>query len=236
MDLLPPLLVIFLAVFTQSLSGFGIALVSMAMLPSLLGIRIATPLVALVAITLESTLLIRYRASINLRTIRPIALAAIVGIPLGVLILRKVNEELALTVLGVVITGYALYALFNLRLPALKHPLWAPLAGFLSGLLSGAYNTGGPPVIIYGNARRWQPAEFKSNLQGLFVINDILVVTSHAVSGNFTPEVWRVYLYALPLIAVGILAGMSLDKRLDPVIFRKVVLVLLVVLGVRLIL
>ena len=236
MDLLLPLLVIFVAVFTQSLSGFGVALVSMAMLPGLLGIRVAVPLVALVAIVLESTLLLRYHASLNLRTIRPLALAAVVGIPLGVFALRRVDEELTLTILGVVIAGYALYALSNLRLPELRHPLWATLAGFLSGLLSGAYNTGGPPVIIYGTAHRWQPDEFKSNLQGMFFVNDILVITSHALSGNFTPEVWRVYLPALPVIAVGILAGVSLSKLLNPAIFRKVVLVLLVILGVRLML
>jgi hypothetical protein len=236
MDLALPLLVIFLAVFTQSLSGFGIALVSMAMLPGLLGIQVATPLVALVAITLETTLLLRYRASLNLRAVRPVMLAAVVGIPLGVFGLSKVDEGLALTVLGVVIAGYALYALANFRMPELRHPLWAYLSGFFSGLLSGAYNTGGPPVIIYANARRWQPAEFKSNLQGLFVVNDILVISTHALSGNFTPEIWRIYLWALPVIAIAILAGVSLDKRLDPAIFRKVVLILLVILGIRLVL
>jgi uncharacterized protein len=236
MDLLLPLLVIFLAVFTQSLSGFGIALVSMAMLPGLLGIQVATPLVALVAITLETTLLIRYHASINLRAVRPLIMATVVGIPIGVLALRRVDEEIALTVLGVVIAGYALYALSNLKIPELRRSSWAYLAGFLSGLLSGAYNTGGPPVIIYGNARRWQPAEFKSNLQGLFVVNDILVITSHALSGNFTPEIWRIYLWSIPVIAVAILAGLSLDKYLNPTIFLKVVLVLLVILGIRLIL
>ena len=41
-------LAIFLAVFTQSLAGFGSALIAMALLPGIVGIQIATPLVALV--------------------------------------------------------------------------------------------------------------------------------------------------------------------------------------------
>ncbi|OQY29117.1 MAG: hypothetical protein B6I38_08570, partial [Anaerolineaceae bacterium 4572_5.1] len=41
--------VFFLAAFTQSLSGFGVALVAMALLPGLIGIKSAIPLVALVA-------------------------------------------------------------------------------------------------------------------------------------------------------------------------------------------
>jgi len=50
--------IIFLAVFTQSLSGFGSALVAMALLPALIGIHQAAPLVALVMATIEIFLLI----------------------------------------------------------------------------------------------------------------------------------------------------------------------------------
>ena len=234
MDLILTLIVIFCAVFTQSLSGFGVALVSMALLPEILGIQAAAPLVALVAITLEIALLLRYRAALNLRTLRPLIGTLVVGIPLGMFLLSRVDRQIALAVLGLVIAGYALYSLLNLRLPELRHPFWAYLAGFLSGLLSGAFNTGGPPLIIYGTARRWQPAEFKSSLQGMFFISDTLVILSHALSGHFTPQTLQLYAWALPVIAAGILAGVSLDKRLNPAVFRKLVLVLLVILGLRL--
>ena len=59
-------LVVFLAVFTQSLSGFGVALVAMALLPALIGIQVATPLVALIALVLEAVLVFRYRQSIGI--------------------------------------------------------------------------------------------------------------------------------------------------------------------------
>lgn len=72
--------------------------------------------------------------------------------------------------LGVVIVAYALYALFNPTLPELAQRSWAYGFGFAGGVLSGAYNTSGPPVVIYGTCRCWQPAEFKSNLQGYFLL------------------------------------------------------------------
>ncbi|NTU65702.1 MAG: sulfite exporter TauE/SafE family protein, partial [Chloroflexi bacterium] len=56
-------IVMLASAFTQTLTGFGSALVSMSILPSLLGISVASPLVALMAITLESILLIRLRGS-----------------------------------------------------------------------------------------------------------------------------------------------------------------------------
>jgi uncharacterized membrane protein YfcA len=227
--------VIFLAVFTQSLTGFGSALVSMALLPLFLDIRIATPLVALAGGTLEILLLLRYRRALNLRAVWRMTAASALGVPLGVLALRQLDERLMLTLLGLLISLYAIYALLDLRLPELRHPAWAYGLGFLGGAFGGAYNTSGPPVIVYGDARRWLPAEFKSNLQGFFLFNSLLVIAGHLLSHNITPRVWVDYLLALPAILVGVLAGISLDRVIDAATFRRMVLWFLVVLGLRLI-
>ena len=207
----------------------------MAFLPGLIGIRIAAPLVALIAVTLEFILLIRYRSSFRLRDLWQLILSSLVGIPLGIWALKGIDERILLTVLGVVITGYALYALFDLKLPELTQPLWAYGAGFISGLLNGAYNTGGPPVVIYGTCRRWETTEFKSNLQAFFLISDLFVVTGHALNHNLNVSVFHYYFWALPALVFGILIGTNLDRFINPEIFRKIVLLLLVVMGTRLI-
>lgn len=232
--------IIFLAVFTQSLSGFGSALVAMALLPAVIGIRIATPLVALVMVTIEVFLLIRYRQALNLGAVWRIAAASLAGIPLGIIFLGRLDEKIAMTVLGIIITCYALYALIEvftnrIRLPKIDHPAWAYLFGLIAGMLGGAYNTSGPPVIIYGNCRRWDTAEFKSNLQGFFVISSLVIAIGHAWNHNLSPEVWQHYLWSIPSMILGIIAGTSLDRYLQPETFRRIVLVLLVFLGIRLI-
>jgi hypothetical protein len=133
-----------------------------------------------------------------------------------------------------VLVGYALYALAGLKLPAVRHQGWAFAAGAAAGLLGGAYNTDGPPVIIYGSCRQWPPPEFKSNLQGLFMVNNAVILASHAVIGNLTAPVWKNFLAALPAVAVGAAAGLSLDRFVNAALFRKIMLGLLVALGLRL--
>lgn len=228
-------LTVFLAVFTQSLSGFGVALVAMALLPSMIGIHVATPLVAVIALVLEIILVYRYRQSLEVHAIWRIVLAALLGTPLGVYLLSNVNENISLTVLGIVITGYAVYALLGLKMPRLDGPAWAYLAGWFGGLLGGAYNTSGPPVILYADCRRWPPDVFKSNLQGYFLISSVAVVASHILNGNLTPQVWNIFWWTIPFILVGLVAGLGLGRWLNPVIFRRLVLVLLIVMGIRLI-
>jgi uncharacterized membrane protein YfcA len=208
----------------------------MSILPSLLGIQIAAPLVALMAITLEAILLIRLRSAINLRAVWRLSLAAVVGIPIGIVLVRSISEDIVLTILGIVLIGYSLYALIAPRLPELEHPAWAFAFGFVGGILSGAYNVAGPAAVIYGNCRRWNPDEFRSNLQAFFLINDAFVLINHGLAGNLQPIVWSYYLVALPAILLGIFFGLKLDRRINPDVFRKMVQVLLIVMGLRLIL
>jgi uncharacterized membrane protein YfcA len=239
-EALPVVLIVFLAVFTQSLSGFGVALVAMAFLPTVIGIHTATPLVALVMATIEFFLLIRYRHALNIGAVWRIVVASLVGIPVGLLFLSRLDEKTVMVFLGLIIIGYAFYALLDdftkiIRLPKLEHPAWPYIFGWIAGMLGGAYNTSGPPVIVYGNCRRWGAAEFKSNLQGFFVVTSLVIAAGHAWNGNLTPEVWRYFLWAIPAMAVGMIAGTSLDRYIKPETFRRIVLVLLIIMGARLV-
>lgn len=228
--------VAFLAIFTQSVTGFGLALVSMPLLVGVLGLQTATPLGTLIGATAEIILLIRHREAFNFRSVARLSLASMVGVPVGVFVLGQFDTEIITRLLGILIASYAAYALITPSLPQLAHQGWAYGFGFLAGVLSGAYNTSGPPVVIYGSCRRWQPAEFKSNLQGFFLLNSAMTFLSHAASHNFSQAVWQNYWLALPGIGLGLVVGFLLDKYINPHTFRRVVLVLLLVLGIRLVL
>jgi uncharacterized membrane protein YfcA len=235
MDWLPVVLIVFFAIFTQSLTGFGLALVSMPLLTALLGVETAAPMVALFGLLAEVILLLYYRQAVNVQVIWRLIAASMIGVPAGVLVVRSLNEEVVLAILGVIVGGYALYALLKLRLPAIDGPAWAYGVGFVAGVLGGAYNTSGPPVIVYGNCRGWPPEEFKANLQGFFLLTSLIIAASHALAGNYSAEVLRYSLLALPAVAVGLAAGLALSKRVSATTFRTLVLWLLLALGAWLI-
>ena len=200
-------LLLFMATFVQSVSGFGGGLVTMAFLPALIGIRAASPLFALCGFLLEIILLIRFRQELSLREIWKAILASILGVPFGVVLLKAVSPRIALGALGLVLIGYGIYALLGKRLPQSNHAALPWLAGFLGGLLGGAYNTSGPPMILYADTQAWTPERFKSNLQGYFIVNSVQVLIGHYLAGNFRPEVLFWLPYAIPAILAGLLAG-----------------------------
>ena len=229
-------LVFFFAVFTQSVAGFGLALVTMALLAAASDLLILVPLVALVAFTIELFVLARNRRGVNIKAVLRLWVASAVAIPIGVTLLKVVDSAVILDALGVVLVGYAIYALLDLHLPSLSHPRWALAFWFGSGLLSGMYNASGPPLVIYATCRRWTPLEFRGNIQGVFILNSFVVIASHLLSNNFTPPVFQAYAVALPGAVLGLVAGFALDRFIDPALFRRIVYVLLIVLGLRLLL
>ena len=62
-------LIVFIAIFTQTLTGFGLALISMPLLVHVVGIQTAAPLVAIISGVAEAILLLLYRADLNLRAV-----------------------------------------------------------------------------------------------------------------------------------------------------------------------
>lgn len=226
---------IFFAFLTFGLTGFGSGLIAMVLLTPVLGLGTAAPMFALLAIGAECLMLVRYREHLRLQAVWRLAVGSLIAIPIGILIIRNVNEHVVLIILGMVVVGYGCYSLFMPHLPELANRRWGFIFGFASGLLTGAYNTGGPPFVIYGNLSKWQREEFKSNLPGLFILNSVVVVTSHILAGHYTSIVLRDVAIGLAPMFVGLFLGWRLDKRINPETFRKMVLILLVVIGVRLI-
>jgi uncharacterized membrane protein YfcA len=226
--------IIILACFVQAVAGFGLPMIAMPVLVALFGIRATVPLMAIIILELQLFMIIRYHMALNLRTVWRISAAAILGIPVGVLFLTGIPEATTITLLGLVLIIYVLYSLFNFPVPALNNFNWAYFFGFLSGIGGGAYNMAGPSMIIYADTQRWEPKLFKGNLQGCFLIISVVAILTHFISGNVTENVLQKSLIAIPFVLVGSVAGFYLDRFINPTLFRKIVLGLLLILGINL--
>ena len=230
------IIIVFLAILIQAVSGSGLALVAMPLLVGLLEPVEAATLVALLALTTQILMLMRYHHTVQLRVIWRLLVGSLVGIPIGIFALSALDKHIILTMLGITLISYSLYSLFVTTVPELKNPRYGYLFGFLSGLLGGAYNTSGPPAVIYGMSQHWEPAEYKGNLQAALMANSIIVTVAHMLSGHVTPTILNYYAVAFPVILVAIVIGFSLDKVFNAVTFKRLVIAVLITIGVKMLL
>jgi len=199
-----------------------------------LGLHTAVPLVALTALTAYTVNLIRYRRAVDIREVLRLGAASALGIPIGLWALANVDESIIRPLLGLILIAYAVYRLIRPAGPRACSPRWVYLAGFVAGCLGGAYNTPGPPVILYGSLRQWPRQKFRAVLQTFFFFNGALVVALHYAAHHLTPAVLTFYAYAAPALFLGILVGSRLDSKLNHDRFRAIVTVMILLLGISL--
>lgn len=227
--------IVFLAMLVRGTFGFGDALVAMPLLAVVIGVKTAAPFMGLCGIAIAIAMLIRCRRDVRVGCAWRLVGGAAVGAPLGMLFLKGVYEPVVTCILGGVIIMFSAFRISRPRTLTLNSERTACAFGLLGGLLGGAYNTSGPPVVVYGTLKGWTPAEFRATLQGYFFPAGIFVVASHAAGGLWSREVFRLFLFSLPVIAVALPAGELLHRFIPEGKFDRYVHILLIAIGIFLV-
>jgi uncharacterized protein len=225
--------VIFFATLIRSSFGFGEALVAVPLLALRIPVVVAAPLAVAVSVVIAGIIVAQDWRKIEIRSAAGLVLAAMFGIPLGLLLITRVNDHLVKLILGVVIAGFSIYSLtVRVRLHLEQdHPLWLIASGFCSGILGGAYGMNAPPLVVYGSLRRWSPQHFRATLQGYFLPASLLGLIGYVVVGLWLPEITRYLLLSLPGVVIAILIGRAINRRMRGDRFFRYVYVGLVAIG-----
>lgn len=241
-ELLIVALALFLGGAVQSIGGFGSMLVAMPMITLVLPLHLTAPLLATLGLPITLYIFYHNRSGIDWAETFRIVAGSLAGIPLGIWALATLDSALIMRVLGVLLIAYSLYALvLEPRLLAQRHAarassLWRSLfVGLTSGMLGGAFNTNGPPLIVYGDWLRWPKARFKALLQGVFLVNGSLILIGHAVAGHLGTHMLPYAAVALPGILLGLWTGHRIDRHIPPHQFRATVLALLFLMGLSMV-
>jgi len=224
-------LIVFFAGFIQGLSGFGSVLVALPLLAIILDIKAVIPLAALYGLSIAFLLLVQLRKHLEWKKVWPLLLGAILGIPVGVFFLKKLDREIIHCILGIILIGYSLYSLFFRTLRSGIGEAWGYVFGFLAGCLGGALGASGPPVIVYTSLQSWGKDTIKVSLQGFFVLSGMMVIFGHAISGITTALVLRLFGISVPAMVFGTYVGSYFYGMIEEQWYRRVVLIFVALLG-----
>lgn len=229
--------IFFTGCFVQTVAGFGAGLIVAPLLMSVGVLRLdeAVAMMSVVWVGQGLLMLWRYHQGAVWSAIWRLIVGLLPGVWIGVATRQMIAERWVLGLLGVVVICFALYSLIGPRLPHLHSPRWAYLFGTAAGVLGGAYTTGGPPIVIYAACRRWDPDPFRGSFAAVGIIaSGTVAVTSLAV-GDFSPLSGAYLPAGLLGLFLGFGLGSCLNRYVPARLFRCLVLVLLIVIGLRLI-
>jgi uncharacterized membrane protein YfcA len=241
-DTLPQFLIICLILAVAEavyvLLGFGAGLIAVGTMALLLPeLKDAVVLLLLVNLPAELWVVRSSWQQISWRGVLVIFVGVAIGTPLGTSLLRWGDARFLLIVLGVFLVAVGAVFLFIRDTRERQIPRWigGPI-GVISGVLTGLFGTGGPPLILYFRLQGVDKASFRGNLMAIFLLMTAVRVPSYAVFGLITaPRLWSA-LAVLPAVILGALIGNRIHLRIEEDTFRRLVSVALLAIGLLLLL
>lgn len=237
-ELLLACLILAIAEAVYVLLGFGAGLIAVGALALFMPeLRDVVVVLLLVNLPAELWVVVRSRRAISWRGVILLFSAVAVGIPIGTWLLRWGRPEMLLTGLGIflVAVGGAFVVL-----PAPRRRVWpgwaAAPVGLLSGLLTGLFGTGGPPLVLYYQLSGTAKTAFRGHLMAIFLLMTLVRVPSYAVFGLITPvRLWSA-LVVMPAVIGGAVIGNHIHLELGETTFRRLVSAALLAIGLLLLL
>lgn len=219
-------------VLVVSFVGFGLALVMVPLLSLLFSPKEFLPSYHILALVCQLTLAMASRRHIRWRLLAKFCGAAMIGVPLGAIALRHLPTDILSLTIAVLTLIFATIFLVNARIRVNKNAVIEALVGLGSGFLSGCTAQSGPPIIIYGLARQWDKDTFRATLLAYFSGLSMITLIWYFSMGLVTVKATTTAAAAVvPALAVAYI-GVRLKNRVNQTVFRRVVL--LVVVGVGL--
>jgi len=218
----------------QGLTGFGLGIVAMMLLPLIMPVPEATVAITLVgAISILGSLGVFWK-DVAWRETRPLLIGMSVGIPVGIFLLSTISPAIITRFLGVVLLGTAVIqaTLAPGQKFCLPQFLGLPI-GMISGMLGGAFNMGGPPVLVFLQSRLSTPKVLVATLQMVFAVS-MIVRSCLFVSFGFV-TLHTVFLVVIGILPawIGIMVAARFQRFLPQEVLRRIVLLALFLMGLK---
>ena len=201
------------------------------------------PLTEAIAISSASTLvqaltgMIKLRRAIPWADVKPAIVVRLLALPVGILVLfwldgievAKIKAFLGICIILVVLTQWFLKVQPKERLPA----AWNHFAFFCSGLAAGMVGMGGPPLVVWLSAHRWNSDKIRAFLFANFaILSPINVLLIWVTFGARITQALGTGLLCAPVVILGSLAGVRLGSLIPRDRFRMLLFAVLLVLGI----
>lgn len=232
MDLLFIAFIALIGSFIQSASGFGYAILCMALGSLILPFRVVTIVEVITAFAMVLYISIKLYKHINFKLMLFPLISSLAASTLGVFTLMASTETLMRRVLGVALIVLSIYFIFfSAKIRIKPTPINGLIAGAISGFFGGLFNIGGPPIVAYFLSVTDDKMEYNATLQCYFAFTTVYIFFMHLFLGNVTGEVIKYSLVGLIGVGLGVGGGLNFFKKLSLNTIKKMVYSFMVIAG-----
>ncbi|MGJ8646903.1 MAG: sulfite exporter TauE/SafE family protein [Marinomonas colpomeniae] len=225
------ILLVFIAALVRGYTGFGFAAIAISGLSLIWPAQISVPVILILDLIGSIGLLKNAWKHADRKLLKNLGIGAIVGIPVGLLILIEVPDPILKFSISVSILIMAFWLLRS-HIPNLSPSNWlTQMIGSLSGGFTAAASVGGLPVVCYLLMTAHAAQIQRATLVIFLSTTDLVSVGLMAASDVISFALLQPVLLLLVPCLIGVQCGQWLFNRKPPQSFRPIALPVLIVLS-----
>ena len=221
-----------LAGAVRGFSGFGSALIYVPLVSAVYGPRVAAASMLLIDFIPGVVFALGAWRQAVWREILPMAAAAILAAQFGTLILLYVDPTILRWSISIVIGALLIVLASGWRYhgkPLVGHTIGV---GLVAGLMGGAVQISGPPVILYWLGSMHETAVVRANFISYFSVFAAAATATYAIHGLLTPLAIALAIVLTPLYVVSSWIGARFFGHSSDIAYRRIAYVIIAVAAI----
>lgn len=229
-------LAIFAGGILKGVTGAGMPILAVPVIAAFYDVRTAVIILVIPNLIINLWQIYRFRAyNIEPKLLRNFALAGAVGAGIGTLILAWVRADVLGVSIAIIIAGYIALRLlkpsYSLPIEMARKLAWP--AGIGGGILQGAVGLSAPIAVTFANSIKLERPVYILLVSVFFAVMCVIQFPVQIAFGMVSWLGVAVGVISLIPLFVGVQFGEIIGKRMNPVVFDRVILIMLAVLAVK---
>lgn len=224
-------LIVLFASFVRGATGFGLAMTAMPLLNLFMPYLDTVILAVYLNLVFSLVHLIRSKGSISRQNLILTLIFSILGVTIGVLLLKSVNQNIMKTIAGIIVIFFSISLLAGIEIKLKKKSFAFSTASFFGGILAGSASIGGPVAAVILGGSGLNQNKFRYAMSVFFLVSYLYSAILYGATKMVLLNNIKLILFSIPFMAIGLLIGDKLAGRLDSKAFKNIILYVLILSG-----
>jgi uncharacterized membrane protein YfcA len=211
----------FVAGLARGFSGFGSALIFIPLASSIIGAKLASPLLLVIDFVAAAPLIPNGWRHADRRDLGTMLLGSLIGVPIGAWALTQMDGLAVRWMIVALIVPMLALLMSGWRYRGTPTMAVTAAVGAIAGFFNGVAQVGGPPIVLYWLRDTTAARVVRANIIIYFAAASILTTISYLIGGVLTTAVVGLAVLTGPAFGVGLWLGSQMFGLASEQTFRR---------------
>ena len=215
------LIAAFVAGLARGFSGFGSALIFIPLASSMIGAKLASPLLLVIDFIAAAPLIPNGWRHADRRDVGTMLLGSLIGVPIGAWALTQMDGLAVRWMIVALVVPMLALLMSGWRYRGTPTATLTAVVGALAGFFNGVAQVGGPPIVLYWLRDATAARIVRANIIVYFAAASVLTTISYLIGGVLTTAVIGLVVLTGPAFGFGLWLGSHMFGLASEQTFRR---------------